>query len=113
MSGVQAYLFHNYSSLWAKPRLCLLTHISWSKLVGSESDWNIETEPSPGANNRRIKATRAKFLGGSSGINGTLCIRGTKQDYDDWNLDGWSGEEVFANMRKVSFNWGASTTRAD
>ena len=30
----------------------------------------------------------------------TFCIRGTKQDFDDWNLPGWSGEEMYAAMRK-------------
>ena len=43
-----------------------------------------------------------RFLSGSSGVNGTLCIRGTPTDYDDWNLDGWSGEQVFRYMCKVS-----------
>ncbi len=27
----------------------------------------------------------------------------TKQDYDDWNMPGWSGEEVFGYMKKVNF----------
>lgn len=48
-----------------------------------------------------MKLSRGRFLGGSSGCNGTLCIRGAKQDYDDWELEGWSGEEFFAAMRKV------------
>lgn len=69
----------------------------------TEADWNITTEPSPGANGRQVKVSRGKFLGGSSGCNGTLCIRGTKQDYDDWNVPGWSGEEVFGYMKKVNF----------
>lgn len=43
-----------------------------------------------------------RFLSGSSGTNGTLCIRGTPKDYDDWNLNGWSGQEVFKYMSKVS-----------
>ncbi|KAH8678590.1 hypothetical protein BGZ60DRAFT_468061 [Tricladium varicosporioides] len=73
----------------------------WSQNFDTEADWNITTEPSPGANNRQVKVSRGKFLGGSSGVNGTLCIRGTKQDYDDWNMPGWSGEEVFAYMRKA------------
>ena len=38
---------------------------------------------------------------GSSGTNGTLCIRRTKQDYDDWNIPGWSREEVFGYMKKA------------
>jgi choline dehydrogenase-like flavoprotein len=75
-----------------------------SQNFDTEADWNIVTEPSPGANGRQVKASRGRFLGGSSGVNGTLCIRGTKQDYDDWNMPGWSGEEVFGYMKKVR-NW--------
>lgn len=57
-----------------------------------------------GVANRQVKLSRGRFLGGSSGCNGTLCIRGNKQDYDDWGLDGWSGEEFFKYMRKVIFD---------
>jgi choline dehydrogenase-like flavoprotein len=77
--------------------LCLIR----SQNFDTEADWNITTEPNPGANGRQVKVSRGKFLGGSSGVNGTLCIRGTKQDYDDWNMPGWSGEEVFGYMKKV------------
>lgn len=72
-----------------------------SQNFDTEADWNITTEPNPGANNRQVKVSRGKFLGGSSGVNGTICIRGTKQDYDDWDMSGWSGEEVFGYMKKV------------
>lgn len=30
-----------------------------------------------------------------------MCIRGTKQDYDDWNMPGWSGDDVFGYMKKA------------
>ena len=33
-------------------------------------------------------------------MNGTLCIRGPKRDYDDWGLEGWSGEEMYKYMAK-------------
>jgi len=72
-----------------------------SQNFDTEADWNITVEPSPGINGRQVKASRGKFLGGSSGVNGTLCIRGTKQDYDDWDMPGWSGDEVFGYMKKV------------
>lgn len=49
----------------------------------------------------QIALSRGRFLGGSSGCNGTLCIRGSKQDFDDWDLAGWSGEEFFSAMRKA------------
>lgn len=74
----------------------------WSKNFDSETDWNLITPPMKGVDGRQVKLSRGKFLGGSSGVNGTLCIRGTKQDYDDWQLKGWSGEEMFEYMRKVS-----------
>ncbi|PVH88080.1 GMC oxidoreductase [Cadophora sp. DSE1049] len=73
----------------------------WSQNFDTEADWNIVTEPSPGANGRQVKVSRGKFLGGSSGVNGTLCIRGTPQDYDDWNMPGWGGKEVFDYMKKA------------
>ena len=48
-----------------------------------------------------MKCSRGRFLGGCSGVNGTLCIRGIKQDYDDWEMQGWSGDEMFKYMAKV------------
>lgn len=73
----------------------------WSKNFDSETDWNLITPPMAGVDGRQVKLSRGKFLGGSSGVNGTLCIRGTEQDYDDWDLPGWSGKEMFNYMRKV------------
>lgn len=53
-----------------------------------------------GVDNRGVKLSRGRFLGGCSGCNGTLCIRGCKQDYSDWGLEGWSGEEFFKYMKE-------------
>lgn len=88
----------------------------WSKNFDTPQDWNIVTEPTPGIDNRQVKVSRGRFLGGSSGVNGTLCIRGTEQDYDDWELEGWSGKEMFEAMKKVSMNLcssGSALTRND
>ncbi|KAK4500871.1 hypothetical protein PRZ48_009063 [Zasmidium cellare] len=71
------------------------------QLLGGPHDWDFYSTPQPHAADREISLTRGKFLGGSSGINGTLCIRGTKQDYDDWGVPGWSGEEMLAAMKKA------------
>ncbi|KAF7674468.1 alcohol oxidase [Alternaria burnsii] len=73
----------------------------WSKNFDSETDWNIVTEPMPKVDNRQVKVSRGRFLGGSSGVNGTLCIRGTKQDYDDWEMDEWTGDKMFEYMKKA------------
>lgn len=73
----------------------------WSKNFDSETDWNIVTEPMNSVDDRQVKVSRGRFLGGSSGVNGTLCIRGTKQDYDDWGMEEWTGEKMFGYMAKV------------
>ncbi|CAF4911615.1 unnamed protein product, partial [Rotaria magnacalcarata] len=46
------------------------------------NDWNYDTVPQKGCNNRIMSALRARYLGGCSAINGTLIIRGAKADYD-------------------------------
>lgn len=74
----------------------------WSQNFDKETDWNITTEKMKGVDGRQVKVSRGRFLGGSSGVNGTLCIRGCKMDYDDWGLEGWSGEEMMRYMSKVS-----------
>lgn len=80
----------------------LTANSRWSKNFDSETDWNIVTEPMGSVNNRQVKVSRGRFLGGSSGVNGTLCIRGTKQDYDDWGMEEWTGDKMFAYMAKVA-----------
>jgi choline dehydrogenase-like flavoprotein len=75
--------------------------LRWSQLFDKETDWNIVSVPGNGVNERQVKLSRGKYLGGCSGCNGTLCIRGSKQDFDDWNMEGWSGDEFFGYMRKV------------
>ncbi|KAL4894922.1 hypothetical protein BDV59DRAFT_175273 [Aspergillus ambiguus] len=85
----------------------------WSNNFDSETDWNVITCPMKGINNRQVKLSRGRFLGGCSGCNGTLCIRGSRQDYDDWNLEGWSGEEFFAAMKKTETFHGKDWFEAD
>ena len=72
-----------------------------AQVLGTEADWNIISEPNARLENRELHLGRGKFLGGSSGANGTLCIRGTPQDYDSWEMEGWSGEELFKYMSKA------------
>lgn len=47
---------------------------------------------------------RGKLLGGSSGINYMMYVRGSLQDYDDWAAlagdEGWSAKVMQQYMRK-------------
>ncbi|KAL4924957.1 GMC family oxidoreductase [Aspergillus undulatus] len=85
----------------------------WSQNFDSETDWNLITKPMDGVDNRQVKLSRGRFLGGSSGCNGTLCIRGSRQDYDDWGLEGWSGDEFFDAMKKSETFHGKPWFKAD
>ena len=64
------------------------------------ADWCYELEPQPGLNGRTLPYPRGKVLGGCSAINGMIYMRGQKQDYDGWNLPGWSWDEVLPLFRK-------------
>jgi choline dehydrogenase-like flavoprotein len=75
---------------------------SWSQNFEKETDWNVVSTAQAGLGGRQIKQSRGRFLGGSSAVNGALCIRGSRQDYDDWGLDGWSGDDMFKYMAKVT-----------
>jgi choline dehydrogenase-like flavoprotein len=59
----------------------------WSQNFETEHDWNLISEPNKAAANRVVKLSRGKFLGGSSAVNGTLMVRGAKQDYDDVSVN--------------------------
>lgn len=74
---------------------------AWTQNHKGETDWNIMTTPNPGLNGRECHVPRGRFLGGSSGCNGTICVRGVKQDYDDWGVPEWSGDEMFRAMKKA------------
>ncbi|CAO2658175.1 Nn.00g074350.m01.CDS01 [Neocucurbitaria sp. VM-36] len=58
-----------------------------SQILDTEADWKIQSEPCAELNDRQLHLGREKFVGGSSGCNGTLCIRGVGQDYDDWGVE--------------------------
>ena len=60
-------------------------------------NWRYYTEPEPRMNDRRIYWPRGRGLGGSSSINGLICVRGQREDYDHWAAlgnAGWGYEDV-------------------
>ena len=77
-----------FSRLYAHPKL----------------NWRFESEPVAALNNRTLYQPRGKVLGGSSSINGTVYIRGTPTDYDQWRqsgCDGWDWESVLPFFKKA------------
>lgn len=65
----------------------LITNGTRSANFDAEDDWNIITEPNPHAANRAIKVSRDRYLGGQVvATDHFVCIRGIKQDCDDWEV---------------------------
>ena len=77
------------------------------KLMGTERTTPHESEPVPGAKNRRIGVMQARTLGGGLSINAMIYIRGQREDYDGWKADGctgWGWDDVLPWFRKAEGN---------
>ena len=71
-------------------------------------NWAYESEPEPALNGRRIFTPRGKVLGGSSSINGLVYIRGQPEDFDGWEVPGWSHVELLPYFKKTEHGSGIS-----
>ena len=70
-------------------------------------DWEFYTEPEPHLNERTIYHPRGKMLGGCSGQNAMIYIRGNRSDYDSWAKNGaagWSYDEVLPLFKRSEHN---------
>jgi len=70
----------------------------WPLNLGSERDWNFQSQPSPHVNGRSIPLSMGKVLGGGSSINVMVWARGHKNDWDFFASEAgdnaWSYESV-------------------
>jgi choline dehydrogenase-like flavoprotein len=67
---------------------------AFAKQFHTKLDWNYATEPEPHCDNRSLYLPRGKGLGGSSGMNAMLYVRGRPLDYDLWDVPGWGWDDV-------------------
>jgi choline dehydrogenase len=73
-------------------------------MFNARYNWCFYTEPDPGLNGRKIYWPRGKTLGGSSSINGLICVRGQREDYDRWAEEGnagWRYDEVLPYFKRL------------
>lgn len=72
-----------------------------------ETDWMFWADPGKaglGLKGRRMRTPRGKMLGGSSGINYMVWVRGHPQDFDHWaelGADGWSYDDVLPAFKRM------------
>ena len=62
---------------------------AFAKQFHTRLDWDFSTEPEPHCDGRSLYLPRGKGLGGSSGMNAMLYVRGRPLDYDLWDVPGW------------------------
>jgi choline dehydrogenase len=67
---------------------------AFAKQFHTRLDWDFATEPEPHCDGRSLYLPRGKGLGGSSGMNAMLYVRGRPIDYDLWEVPGWGWEDV-------------------
>ena len=76
----------------------------FSELFHTADDWDYQTIPQPGLNNRREYVPRGKVFGGTSSMNAMVYQRGHPSDYDGWAArgnEGWAYEDLLPYFRKM------------
>jgi choline dehydrogenase len=72
-----------------------------------EADWMLWANPGKaglGMTDRRMRTPRGKMLGGSSGINYMVWVRGHPDDFNNWEklgAKGWNYDQVLPAFKKI------------
>lgn len=91
----------------SRPNMNVQIPAAFAKQFHTKLDWDYESEPEPNLNGRRIYQPRGKMLGGTSGMNAMIYIRGNRADYDGWakaGATGWSYDEILPLFRRMETN---------
>lgn len=81
---------------------------AFAKLFKGPYDWNYSTAPQQAMGGRELYWPRGRTLGGSSSMNAMMWVRGTRADYDGWDVPGWSYDEVLPYFRKAEHRAGSN-----
>jgi choline dehydrogenase len=84
----------------------------FAKMTKGIASWGWHTTPQKHLQNRVLRFTQAKVIGGGSSINAQLYNRGNKLDFDEWRqkgCEGWSYDDVLPYFKRAeSFERGAN-----
>jgi choline dehydrogenase-like flavoprotein len=79
----------------------------FAKMTKGMGSWGWQTVPQRHMQDRRIRFTQARVLGGGSTINAQIYTRGHPLDYDTWRQSGctgWGYDDVLPYFRKAEDN---------
>ncbi len=64
-------------------------------MIGSaRRDWLYTSAPQIQLGGRQLNVTRGRMVGGSGSINSMVWFRGRRDDFDNWQVPGWSWADV-------------------
>jgi choline dehydrogenase len=76
----------------------------FAKMTKGIASWGWSTVPQKQMQNRVLRFTQAKVIGGGSTINAQLYNRGNRLDFDEWRqkgCEGWSYEDVLPYFKRA------------
>lgn len=80
----------------------------FAKMTKGVASWGWSTVPQKHMNNRVLRYTQAKVIGGGSSINAQLYARGNAADYDMWanedGCEGWDYRSVLPYFKRAEDN---------
>jgi choline dehydrogenase-like flavoprotein len=80
----------------------------FAKMTKGIGSWGWSTVPQRQLENRVLRFTQAKVIGGGSTINAQIYTRGAAADYDEWARDhgapGWSYRDVLPYFKRAENN---------
>ncbi|WP_026416947.1 GMC family oxidoreductase [Actinomadura oligospora] len=82
---------------------------AFTRLFKTTLDWDFQTARQPGLDGREIYWPRGRMLGGSSSMNAMMWARGTRADYDGWDVPGWTYDDVLPYFRRAEGRVGSNT----
>lgn len=74
--------------------------IAFAKLFKTDYDWNHTTAKQAEMSGRELYWPRGRVLGGCSSLNAQMWVRGHALDYDQWDIPGWSYDEVLPYFKR-------------
>ncbi len=76
----------------------------FARMTKGIASWGWSTVPQKAMNNRVLRFTQARIIGGGSSINAQVYNRGNRLDFDEWRQSGcvgWSYEDVLPYFRRI------------
>lgn len=86
-------------------RLTVRAPLAFAAQMGGPTDWDFSSVPEPACAGRVIPQPRGRVLGGTSSMNAMVWVRGTRIDYDDWQLPGWGWSDVEPVFRRIESHY--------